>query len=313
MLDSLEKVLGPEAEAFISRLAAATDTPLYLIGGTVRDLFLGVRSADVDFMLEGDATAFVKKLKEGWDSFFPGLARPGQAVYFKRYLTAKLRFSEPLWAAIDELDFSSARSESYPVPGGVPDIGAGSLQTDLARRDFSINAMAVRLNGRERGALSDFHAGRADLQAGLIKVLHEQSFIDDPARLIRALRFKTRLSFALEEKTRVLFDQAKESACLQHLPRGRLFDEFRKALLEPEPGAVLEAMSREGLLQQIDPRLVFDEGAVQRAKETGGCVWARVFSALCSRLSAGEYQALVHGSGLPEKTRKLLLKVRSAL
>jgi tRNA nucleotidyltransferase (CCA-adding enzyme) len=220
MFVPLEELLGPDFGGLCAQIGlAAGDCQMraYLIGGIVRDLlpmlgFGAVRHKagricfpDIDIMLEGDALVMVKHLRDHWRKYFPQTPMPAKVASYRHYKTAKLLFNEEILPGVDRLDFSTARSEMYPTPGGRPVISAGDLGDDLARRDFSINAMAISLVPGDMGMLCDRFEGQLDLHEKRIKVLHERSFIDDPARLIRAVRFVVRLQFRLEENTAMLF------------------------------------------------------------------------------------------------------------
>ena len=162
---------------------AAGQTPLYLVGGAVRDLLLEDPRGDVDVVVEGDAAALARALD-------------GDPIEHERFATAK--------ATVNGLavDLARARSETYSRPGALPDVRPATLAEDLARRDFTINAMAIPLQGQPR--LIDPHGGSADLAAGLLRVLHERSFRDDPTRALRAARYAARLGFALEAGTEAM-------------------------------------------------------------------------------------------------------------
>jgi tRNA nucleotidyltransferase (CCA-adding enzyme) len=167
----------PELE--VVRKAAAE--PVYLVGGAVRDLLLGRPRADVDLVVEGDAAALAERLG-------------GAAIEHERFGTVKVEVEG------HEVDIAGARTETYPAPGSLPVVApAEDLEADLARRDFTINAMAIPLNGDAR--LIDPHGGESDLERGLLRVLHPHSFEDDPTRAIRAARYAARLDFALEPET----------------------------------------------------------------------------------------------------------------
>jgi tRNA nucleotidyltransferase (CCA-adding enzyme) len=155
--------------------------PVYLVGGAVRDLLLGHGRTDIDLVVEGDATALASQL--GAD-----------VISHQRFGTAKVTLDG------HEVDIASARSESYPHPGALPVVEpAAELAADLRRRDFTINAMAIPLHGEPR--LIDPHGGRADLEARRLRVLHEDSFLDDPTRALRAARYASRFDFELGERT----------------------------------------------------------------------------------------------------------------
>jgi len=155
--------------------------PVYLVGGAVRDLLLGRGRADIDLVVEGDAAGLAGLLG-------------AEVVSHERFSTAKVKLDG------HEVDIASARAESYPQPGALPVVEpAARVEADLARRDFTINAMAIPLRGEPR--LIDPYGGRADLGEGILRVLHPRSFEDDPTRAIRAARYAARFGFELETET----------------------------------------------------------------------------------------------------------------
>jgi len=169
--------MHPELDA----VREAASDPVYLVGGAVRDLLLGRGRADIDLVVEGDAAGLARSLG-------------AEVVSHERFATAKVRLDG------HELDVASARSESYPHPGALPVVEpAAGLEEDLRRRDFTINAMAISLDGEAR--LIDPCGGQADLAANRLRVLHPTSFADDPTRAIRAARYAARFGFGLEPET----------------------------------------------------------------------------------------------------------------
>jgi tRNA nucleotidyltransferase (CCA-adding enzyme) len=167
---------------------AAGGRPVYLVGGAVRDLLLGRGRADIDLVVEGDATALATRLG-------------GEVREHERFATAKVHLGE------HEVDIATARSESYPQPGALPEVEpTDNIAADLARRDFTINAMAVPL--RRDPELIDPHRGREDLEAGQLRILHAHSFDDDPTRALRAARYAARFGFELEPETAELLREA---------------------------------------------------------------------------------------------------------
>jgi tRNA nucleotidyltransferase (CCA-adding enzyme) len=222
---------------------AATD-PVYLVGGAVRDLLLGHGRSDLDLVVVGDAAALARTLG-------------AEALEHERFATAKVRLDGHV------VDIASARTESYPVPGALPEVTpATGIEADLARRDFTVNAMAFPLAG---DALIDPFGGRADLDAGLLRVLHPRSFADDPTRALRAARYAARFGFDLEGGTEELLrgaDLATVSAerrqaellrlaAADEAPRGfGLLAEW--GLVELRPGG-LELAARVGELLASPP------------------------------------------------------------
>jgi tRNA nucleotidyltransferase (CCA-adding enzyme) len=186
-MDELAQALR-EAHPELETVRAAARQPVYLVGGAVRDLLLGRDRADLDLMVEGDATALAAQLG-------------GANSEHDRFGTVKVDVEG------HEVDIVGARTETYERPGALPVVTpAGSIEDDLARRDFTINAMAIPLQGEPR--LLDPHGGRGDLEQGLLRVLHVRSFLDDPTRAIRAARYASRFGFQLEPKTEELLRQA---------------------------------------------------------------------------------------------------------
>lgn len=172
----------------LSAVREAATEPVFLVGGAVRDLLLGRGRADIDVVVEGDAAALASRL--GAD-----------VVSHERFATAKVKLDG------HEIDVAAARTESYPKPGSLPVVEpATRVEADLARRDFTINAMAMPLAGDSD--LIDPHDGRADLSAGVLRVLHSDSFVDDPTRALRAARYAARFGFELGPKTETLLREA---------------------------------------------------------------------------------------------------------
>lgn len=187
-IDNLEEALRrsyPELDAVHD---VAGGKPVYLVGGAVRDLLLGQGRADIDLVIEGDAAALAARLG-------------GEVVEHERFATAKVRLGE------HEVDIATARAETYPHPGALPEVEpTAGIAADLARRDFTINAMAIPL--RRDPELIDPHRGQGDLEAGLLRILHSRSFEDDPTRALRAARYIARLGLELEPDTAELLSQA---------------------------------------------------------------------------------------------------------
>ncbi len=169
----------PELREIVS---AAGGASLYLVGGAVRDLLLGRARDDLDLVVEGDPAELGERLG-------------AEVISHERFATAKARLGE------HEIDIARARRETYAHPGALPEVSPADIAEDLARRDFTINAMAIPLEPAEAPRLLDPHGGRADLDAGLLRVLHPGSFTDDPTRALRAARYAARFGFELEEAT----------------------------------------------------------------------------------------------------------------
>lgn len=183
LAEALQRVY-PELDA----VRATATEPVYLVGGAVRDLLLGRGRADIDIVVEGDPAALAARLG-------------AEVVSHDRFATAKVSLDG------HEVDIAAARTESYPHPGSLPVVEpAAQIEADLARRDFTINAMAIPLGGE--ADLIDPHGGKADLAAGLLRALHPRSFADDPTRALRAARYAARFGFGLEPETEALLREA---------------------------------------------------------------------------------------------------------
>jgi tRNA nucleotidyltransferase (CCA-adding enzyme) len=214
----------PGMPALLSALEG--QPPAYLVGGAVRDLLRGAAPVDLDLALEGDAreaaTAVASRLG-------------GEAVDWERFGTAEVRApSLPV-----SVNLATTRLERYPEPGALPEVEPASIDEDLARRDFTINAMAIALPD---GTVVDPHGGQDDLAGGVIRVLHDKSFVDDPTRLLRALRYEARLGAALDPHTEELAREAIASGALGTVSGKRIRDELLDLLAEPEAPSALARM-----------------------------------------------------------------------
>ncbi len=206
----------------------AERVPAYLVGGAVRDLLLGAEGADLDVAIEGDAKALAD---------LPGY-RPERDEYF---MTGRLQ------AGDHEIDIAQTRAETYPRPGALPEVRPASIEEDLARRDFTVNAMAFPLSRDAR--LLDPHGGVEDLRAGRLRVLHDGSFVDDPTRALRAARYAARFGFDLDPETaRLLAD-----ADLSTVSEDRVQNELRKIAAEDDPARALRLIAEWNVMPPLDP------------------------------------------------------------
>ncbi len=217
------------------------DTDLYLVGGAVRDLLLKVPVGDVDLVVEDDAIAIAKAL---------GKRVNAKIVEHRRFKTAVVR------GAGLRLDFARARTEIYAVPGALPKVRQAMLGEDLGRRDFTINAMALRLSGPRTGELLDLHGGERDLAAGRVRILHTESFQDDATRIFRALRYAGRLGFQLERSTAVCLRQDK--SYIDAISGTRIRRELERIAVEERVGEIVQLAFRLGVLEAVHPVLGSD-------------------------------------------------------
>ncbi len=218
--------------------AAQQGEELYLVGGVVRDLFLERRNLDLDLAVEGYAIRMAEHLAAETNA---------KLTVHQRFGTAKLKYDN------FTLDLATVRSEKYPFPGSLPVVERGTILDDLARRDFTINAMAVRLTTGHFGELIDPHNGEHDIRSRLIRVLHPGSFIDDATRIFRALRYEQRLEFTLATETMGLLE--RDLDMLKTISGTRLRHEIEAVLSEEYPERFLLRAAELNVLQKINPAL----------------------------------------------------------
>jgi tRNA nucleotidyltransferase (CCA-adding enzyme) len=221
---------------------------VYLVGGTVRDILLGERSFDVDIAVEGDAIALARALAE----VLGGRVRPHE-----KFGTAVVLYGDD-----ERVDAVTARTEFYDAPAALPTVEHASIREDLFRRDFTINAMAVSLKGDDLGRLVDPFGGRRDLEARTIRVLHNLSFVDDPTRIFRAIRYENRYGFRMDEHTLRLARGTIEMGLVGDLSSARLRDELVALLEEGEVDHSILRLAELGADHAIHPHLAADQDAV---------------------------------------------------
>jgi tRNA nucleotidyltransferase (CCA-adding enzyme) len=229
----------------MERLLPALDglAPAFLVGGGVRDLILGRATVDLDIAIEGDALPVARELAQRLG---------GEAKEHERFGTATVTAGDL------SVDLATTRRERYREPGALPTVMQAGLAEDLGRRDFTINAMALDLNGEDVGALEDPHGGREDIDRGIIRVLHGASFIDDPTRLLRALRYEARFGFRMDEQTERLAREEAAGAGFSPVSGARVRDELLDLLYEPEAPSAVERMHELGLDRALHPSLEAD-------------------------------------------------------
>jgi tRNA nucleotidyltransferase (CCA-adding enzyme) len=256
---------------------------VYLVGGTVRDILLGERNFDVDIAVEGDAIELAGALAQA----LGGRVRPHE-----KFGTAVVLFGDG-----GRVDVVTARTEFYDAPAALPAVEHATIREDLFRRDFTINAMAVSLKGADFGRLVDPHAGRRDLEARTIRVLHNLSFIDDPTRIFRAVRYENRYGFRMDEHTARLARSCIEMGLVGDLSSARLRDELVDLLEEGEIAHSILRLKELGADQAIHPHLAADEEAVRlleratelaRTYELDVPAWRLALAVLARRLPPDE-------------------------
>jgi len=235
----------PAAEPVLAALGG--EPRVWVVGGAVRDLLLGGTPSDLDLVVEGDALVVARRAAERLG---------GEVLVHERFGTATVRGPDAAF------DLAGARRESYREPGALPVVELGAtLEDDLARRDFTVNTLALRLaDGELRGA----PGAREDLEARLLRVLHDASFRDDPTRLLRLARYAARLGFAVEPHTAALAALAVSVGALGTVSGERLGAELRLLAGEPQPAALVE-LEQDGLGRALLPRFAVDAGLAERA------------------------------------------------
>lgn len=251
-LRSFQHILGEQGARLIeliSQMARKQNLALYLAGGLARDLLLRRSTLDFDFVVEGDAVSFAKSVARA----FGGAVEIHQPFGTAKWIldeSAAFSISHALDTLPASVDFVTARSETYAHPAALPTVTPSDIESDLRRRDFSVNALAIQLSPSEAsGRLLDVGGGEEDLEHGLIRAIHEQSFIDDPTRILRALRYAERLGFNLESNTAEWMRAALPY--LGRLTGQRLRNEIDLILREPRAGAILLRLQALGALAYI--------------------------------------------------------------
>jgi tRNA nucleotidyltransferase/poly(A) polymerase len=239
----MESRLTPEQQrgvALVQQAALAHQLNLYLTGGTIRDIISGLAIRDLDFTLQGNALKLQKDLEKA-GAKIEGVDDELKSMFVQ--LPGNVR-----------AEVAMARSEKYGKPGEPPAIAPATIIEDLRRRDFSFNAMALSLNPGSRGLLLDPFNGVADIEAKLLRILHNYSFLEEPSRLIRATRFAARFHWTVEERTQARYQAAKENDYIKHVSERALGQEIEQLAYEDDPMHIRRALDREGWLKVLHPR-----------------------------------------------------------
>lgn len=237
LVSGLDPVVRQLVEQTV-RLAEEQRLDVYAVGGAVRDVLLGIEHYDVDIVVEGDAIHLAELV---------GRRTGVKLTSHSAFGTATLKLGQA------RLDLATARSEVYPRPGALPIVHPGTLDSDLARRDFTVNALALKLAGPGRGSLVDHCGGEQDLTDGTIRILHDSSFRDDPTRLWRAVRYAARLAFTIEPRT---MERLKQSlGYIRSVSGIRLRRELERIAEEPQAGGAVRMAGDLGLLTAFDGSL----------------------------------------------------------
>ncbi len=264
----MEETLPPGLYALLQRIgqeAEKVDLSLYAVGGFVRDLLLGRSNFDVDLVVEQDAITLAEQLVRHYG---------GRIRRHHRFGTAKWILPAPEERGSDfptgpglpqTIDLVTARTEFYEHPTALPTVERSSIKLDLLRRDFTINTLAIRMDGKHWGELLDFFGGEADLQQGIIRVLHSLSFVEDPTRILRAVRFEQRFNFRMEAQTEALIKDAV--GLLKRVTGARIRHELELILQEQAPELALRRLDQLHVLEILHPALCCDPWIQQRFQQ----------------------------------------------
>ncbi len=281
---------------------------VYAVGGFVRDLLLRVENFDVDIVVEGDGIRFA----EEFEKMFPCRIRT-----HKKFGTAIILFPDG-----SKVDVATARWEFYDSPAALPTVEKASIKTDLYRRDFTINTLAIQLNPKAFGELIDFFGGVKDIKEKVIRVLHNLSFVEDPTRVFRAIRFEQRFGFQIGKHTQNLMKNAVKVGFLERLSGGRVLSELILILQEGDPLPALKRMRDFNLFHFLHPSLQFDEQAEVLFEQIHHVIswfdllfleqqyerWLIYFYGLIDFLKEGEIEDLCRRLAMNEKLKKSVME-----
>jgi len=281
---------------------------VYAVGGFVRDLLLRVENFDVDIVVEGDGIRFA----EEFEKKFPCRIRT-----HKKFGTAIILFPDGL-----KVDVATARWEVYESPAALPTVESASIKMDLYRRDFTINTLAIQLNPKAFGELIDFFGGVKDIKEKVIRVLHNLSFVEDPTRVFRAIRFEQRFGFQIGKHTQNLMKNAVKVGFLERLSGGRVLSELILILQEGDPLPALKRMRDFNLFHFLHPSLKFDEQAEAPFEQIHHVIswfdllfleqryerWLIYFYGLIDFLKGGEIEELCQRLAMNDKLKKRVIE-----
>jgi len=286
------------------------DYNAYLVGGLVRDVILKRENLDVDIVIEGDGIKFAKTFA----------AHVGAKVRsYPKFGTAVLEMPDSF-----KIDVATARMEHYESPAALPEVKLSSLRRDFFRRDFTINTLAVQLNKAQYGTLIDYFGAMKDIKERTLRVIHNLSFVEDPTRILRAIRFEQRFGFRIGKLTETLIQNAVNLRCFENLSGQRLFIELRMILKEEDPIGAIERMDGYDLLKFVSPELRLAEEVRNILKDIKGILawfdllylgiayesWKVYFLGLTSTLSDDAFEKLVDRLQLDDKEMVSMISAR---
>ena len=227
-LQNLERKISSVVR-IVGQLADKSCIPVYVVGGVVRDALLKRSNMDLDIILEGDVASFAKNFSKEYNA---------KITNYPQFQTATITLEDGF-----KFDIVTVRKESYAYSGALPKVTRGSLRDDLLRRDFTINAMVFSINKKSFGKIIDYAGGLKDLRAKKIRILHKKSFLDDPTRILRAVRFEQRFNFQIEVETFKLLKEVLKNNIDHNVKPQRYFEEFKKILSERKPKKCIQRLA----------------------------------------------------------------------
>ncbi len=252
-MELIKKIFTKRVQNILNKIGEIGDKlnfPVFMVGGIARDLFLGIENYDIDIVVEGDGIKYARELSRDLK---------GRTKSHEKFRTAVVILADGF-----KIDVATARREFYEYPAAFPKVELSSIKKDLYRRDFTINAMAIQLNKKYFGKLIDFFGGQKDLRIGIIRVLYNLSFVEDPARIIRAIRFEQRYNFKMDRATEDFLKKAIDDKLLSRLRKKRIAEELILVLKEGNPLKSLERLEELGALKYILPEVELDKDTVER-------------------------------------------------
>ncbi|HCC54423.1 MAG TPA: prohead protease [Desulfobulbaceae bacterium] len=297
----------------IGEVAQETGVHAYAVGGFVRDLLLHLKNLDLDVVIEGDGLAYAKRLSKKLG---------GKVRTHEKFGTAVIKLPDGL-----KIDIATARLEYYEYPAAMPTVELSSIKLDLYRRDFTINAMAIHLNPDTFGTLVDFFNCQNDLKDRQIRILHNLSFVEDPTRIFRAIRFEQRMDFKIGKHTEKLIKNAVKMELFDRFFGQRFFNELAFILSEDNPLPAINRMADLGLLRFLHPTLRIDPKLSKVLEETRQALtwhrllyleqpcrqWLVYLLALMTSLSAREVMSFCERLEVPLRHRQFLIREKVAV
>src|SRR5271167_2657449 len=239
---SMETRLTPDQQrgvGLVQEIGRRAGLNLYLTGGTIRDLVTGFPIRDIDLSIQGNPLKLQKELEKA------GISVQG--------VDEELRTLQLLMPGNVRAEINLTRAETYDKPGKPPVISQATINEDLRRRDFTVNAMALSLNPGSRGLLLDPFNGIADIEAKVLRILHNYAFLEDPIRLIRATRLSARFHWPLEDRTQARYESAKENNYIENISKRAIGYELEQLAHEDDPLTIMRALDKEGWLKVLHP------------------------------------------------------------